>query len=492
MDHLNSLDVVVPTPQTPLPAKDAPDEDSLLPIIRVCAMSSKVASSAKSRINEMNLFQVGSSKYGEVWAVISYFLEHYKELPNLDIYDIELKKRYESGYCFDDYQLEQLMAEIKRWLSHESPPKGMEDYIMDMVDAYYSTAVMNQVASTMSEDLEDPEEAAEKMDRMSNKLRFTTKRSVKEASPFTGDISRYLFSDPRIPSGVPPIDDLTGGGPHPGEMVGMVMPSGTGKTMLATQLDEASVMSEQHVAHCSFEQDLMGDLALRLYVRASDGTKDQWEESNKPDVVFNDYPDLKVNWDNNKPYWEKYLHMFDEWASPQTIFKNPHDLFAPIKDLADMGKKVRYLILDWWGPAKYKLMQANKKSNMSDQMRREAQANYLYEIKNYTKECVNQGIPLTTIVFQQLKGAAAAQDKHGNKKHSSHDAQEDASFNNNFDYCGATSTLNTKNNTITLCSDKTRGAESHISTYKVDGNRGLIKELSAEEKSYINKSKIRS
>jgi len=77
-------------------------------------------------------------------------------------------------------------------------------------------------------------------------------------------LDKYLVYKPRHPFGIRVLDLITGGGIAPGETLGLLGPTGGGKTVLAVGMLCERVLRKQHAMLVSYEQPVEGDIAERL------------------------------------------------------------------------------------------------------------------------------------------------------------------------------------------------------------------------------------
>ena len=85
-------------------------------------------------------------------------------------------------------------------------------------------------------------------------FRSIARNLVMSVLPITGAGMDYDVSDKRIPSGVPALDEMLGGGYYEGSCILLTGTSGTGKSTLGAHLAEKSCAEGKRCLYFSFEE----------------------------------------------------------------------------------------------------------------------------------------------------------------------------------------------------------------------------------------------
>ena len=237
------------------------------------------------------------------------------------------------------------------------------------------------------------------------------------------DIWGNLQEEDQMEVGQTYFDQALDGGLRVGEAMLVVMPSGGGKTTLGFQFASHQVDTGQHVVYFSTEQDAAGDLTFRQLVLGTHERRDVFKggPASVPASVHSKIAAAKIR-------WEKYFHLV-EAREAVTV----EQLWDPLDALIEEEGIPSYVVLDWWGRLKNRLIfNGSTSGGKSDFLIRAKSSNELDKLI--------QGIKARRtrlIVLHQLAGAAAT--KGPKAKVSSHDAQEDSNLNNLFEFAFASS-----------------------------------------------------
>lgn len=481
-------------------------------IIRACVLSHRVVTAAKDLIDEMDLFRSGRHWFAEVWAVVRDHMLEYNRIPShVDLIVEKLNYRREHGE-FCDYLADDVKARLVKWTAdgYSLDYSTETDILLRIDDIWhkYMKRKLHDVGTKAVHDSYSRDELVQELGVVHDKLSSRASVYCAPTNPWREMEDKDLSADKLIPynvrkpTGVPPLDDLTGGGPLPGEMITFIIPSKVGKTTLGLQLSNNACLRHERVAYHSSEQAMKGDLTLRMFVHVYGKPRSFWKHRSIQatiDALMKDLTDRAAQGDaeaiielqnifTRKQAWKEYFDFHDEWRS-KVRFKSASDFFDPIfRSKEERGEDHRYLILDWWG--KFKDQYCSTAKGDEQYVMKARQSELLSTIKGYTEEAVDRGIPLTTIILHQLSGAAAER-SNGPQNQSSHAAQGDKDYNNLFDFASAAG------GKYPLKEDKTyprvnfnhacsRSAEGGSSVYRLDGpNCVFLSEDPEQLKKYL-------
>lgn len=336
----------------------------------------------------------------------------------------------------------------------------------DLVKGAREQAVVQQIAEDFSKG--DVSNTLEKLDAAKSKIISDPSLKVKDNNPFrksVAEFNAYLAQVVRTPLGIDFIDVALGGGALPGDMIGWVMPSKAGKTTFVWQFVAAHVLAKKHIVVFTFEQPMKGDLAIRSSVLASNSKRSDWVSNNLDKIA----PDIRERFLRGKELWAEYLHVYDHWVDPSAPLISIEHMFSPVRDLIAEGKKPVFIMLDWWGPIIIKLHQ-HLHNTSSEADKRRAQKTWLQQVKGTASAL---GIPVG--VWHQMAGAVATRDRVG----TAHDAQEDKSFPDFFDFV-FTSGRKSTDNEVELHLGTARAAANSIIHLYLDGERCKFRVKRAE------------
>jgi hypothetical protein len=426
-------------------------------VLRHLVRREKVLASTYKVINMLKYFE-SIPMFNLVWIIVEDFFKTYTTTLSKEALNVELQKVFNISAPEEDGYTEAEMLFLLEELFQDTP--------------FADQIVLEKIASLKKEhhlkQLSRPQLSAEDVEASLEGIRKAgtlAKQSAKpvEVNIFKGvtdlaslaSLNSFLIQAKRNPTGVDFIDRAFGGGVLPGEVIGFIMPTKTGKTTLGLQLACECVLRKKHVVYVQFEQLITGDLAQRQLVLASGGTRKDW---NKGDIT---QVDIKVQEKLLKgaTLWAEYMHCFDTWVTKDNPLFSPSDIYEIVQDLNSQGKHVDLVILDWWGLLKGKLQDSN--GIVNDNMLRQKQAAWMHEIKACTSS-----LGVTTFIFHQVAGAAAARKKG---MPSAHDGQGDKDWPNLSDACFVSGRKDSDSN-VTFTLDTSRStANVHELKVHLDG-----------------------
>lgn len=158
---------------------------------------------------------------------------------------------------------------------------------------------------------------------------------------------KCLSTSIKVPVGVRWIDVLSEGGHSRGEVVGVLGPSGGGKSTTSVQILMAQAKRKQHTVLFTYEQSIVGDFAERLYCHLFD---------DRPVDFFRNTPYSKWS-DEDKAIWKQrsalvgpYLHVLDFAKKGTEGGGGVRDISDALIALQKKGQKITYVIIDWLWP----------------------------------------------------------------------------------------------------------------------------------------------
>jgi len=167
-----------------------------------------------------------------------------------------------------------------------------------------------------------------------------TVRTPDLIDPFAdGDPPDYV---PRIPIGIPFLDDLIGGGIRRGESYGLLAGSGGGKTTLAIEAAIELARQGAHALYFSYEQAPDDEFMARVFSCATGVRRDRiagrpWSDIDEP---------VKKKIDKAKAALAGYLHIADRSTSGDDLV----EIESAIAELARTDRLPTLVIIDWLGP----------------------------------------------------------------------------------------------------------------------------------------------
>ena len=373
------------------------------------------------------------------------FFREYNEFPTPVIHrqDLETLGR-EKGVT--DVHLQSIMMQALEWMGKRLVNDGPAE---DIMKAFRENAIRSRLRETLETD-----HLQKAVDEVIGELRIDPFQRPREENPFS-DPAAYLATTKPHPFGVTFMDVAMNGGAQLGETVGLIAPSGGGKTTIGLQVVERQVYEGRHVIYIATEQKLKGDLSLRTFVLATGMTRADWS-CNWRDIS----PRALELYKKAEAPWRKYFHFYDvSRIQPTSI----DALYAPVQEQIEKGNQPVYVIIDWWGDVRDALIEALTERQVSEAEIRRRSRGWLKEVVNKASE-----LRIVNFALHQLSGKAAR--KSAESVQSSHDAQEDSNFNNRMDFA-FTFSKKASNGRVLCHVDKARRFRNETFQLKLDGDR---------------------
>jgi hypothetical protein len=346
---------------------------------------------------------------------------------------------------------------------YEPPSTKDYQYIKDIIKASIETHNHQEVKRSLAVET-DPTE----IDRIITNAATQQSRGVLNEINLIDPIAELeynLVEESLIPFGIDFLDEILDGGVTVGEMIGILAPSGGGKTSLALQIIKAQILVGNPVLHISTEQGIRGDITRRICMMLTGEERNMFKGASFSSLPLDVQNTLRIHQERLAG-----LYKFWDFKKDKNDFKDAEALFSPIRMMKEAGLDPKLVVLDWWGNMKDSL-EANFQSTGSDNQNRRFGRDLLNTIRRWAEEY--EVIP---IIFHQLSGEAASK----KTVPSTHSAQEDRNFNNPFDYCFAFSQRDS-DEIATLNADKARGASRTKMQVRLDPQSGAWTKLDNED-----------
>jgi len=162
------------------------------------------------------------------------------------------------------------------------------------------------------------------------------------------ELAKY---EPRIPTGINWLDDISSGGGREGELWLVLGPSGGGKSMWTVHYACSQALMGNYTVWCSYEQSLEGDLAERIIANVTDESLDKIR-----DKGFNNLEE-----DIQRKFWasvagaDDKLVVMDMTKKEYNPSLDPRDnggmysVWQEVKKLKAEGKQIKTVVIDWVG-----------------------------------------------------------------------------------------------------------------------------------------------
>ena len=284
----------------------------------------------------------GRNAYGSVEGVISqcirsdievthevlmnYLLSYYDKIPPNDT---EYKELYAAI-------LEELVKDLK--------------YTPKICFKHLEAIAQSKAEAKLRSKLLDPSQKAAIQEAVNEYISETEKveeqqTGVKVYHPFK-DRMKLLRKRPRIPTGVSVIDSILQGGIVPGEHLGILGGSGSGKSIIANQLVCNFAIRKMDTLIVQFEQPIDGDIIERQFAYLTGRSINDFRDKGMdlPDEVLADMEKVE-------PIMEHIRCISYVDKDSTSGREGSKDLIKDFQSVWDSGFHFKFLILDWLGAA---------------------------------------------------------------------------------------------------------------------------------------------
>ena len=137
-------------------------------------------------------------------------------------------------------------------------------YAINLIQQLVDTRQIRQLAANLG-NVQDADEFKDGMDRLRQAHQATRLSGVENMNHLFVPGQLSFTNSIRTPTGVPFVDTLFNGGTAPGEVYGILAPTGGGKTTLASMLYCELAKQRRHVALFSYETELQPQVTNKIY-----------------------------------------------------------------------------------------------------------------------------------------------------------------------------------------------------------------------------------
>ena len=419
------------------------------------------------------------TKYRVIYEVLEAYVSEHNALPTYDTLSLEVLKVAESVDDCDErflYEVNMLLWHAF-WYGDPPAPKGLDqfnpDYILSRdgpLQVLVNEVKLSPLRAAVSH-MNDPIEVAQ--------VFLDAQQTVKNTRvTATGGVFMKLSSETRAELlEVPPpvltgveLIDVTVGGLAPASMVGVLAESSGGKTMFGIQYTVEQAFAGRKTALFSYEQQLEGDIASRLYSYAASIGREEFKQAQEHKTAHGHYPDdiaqaLQVAEDR----LSENLFLFDMSGKIEDQgYGGVEEIEQYLAALEADGIKIEVLVIDWLGVM---VKQAYKMG--ADWMKKIDNLAQKVQFELGELKAVNSRYGLTTMVLHQI-APGVIESKSPSFKPDWTTAHECKSFGHLMHYVFTFGRKDRKTNCMWFCVPKARGVPQKEVISRMDGEYNQI------------------
>ena len=353
--------------------------------------------------------------------------------------------------------------------------KGLftENICMRLLDEVVQAKAVRELQQEIAQPktLIDMEKAITTFNQAVSAIRAKPEDTIRIWNPLD-DMEDLLAERPRTPTGVAIIDKILAGGISLGEHIGILGPSGGGKTICSNMLQCNLAIRGFSTLYIQTEQTISGDIAYRMYsymlgVPMATFVNKKFEEIDP--LVVQRIRELKPVWDRMR-----CVSTADKEAKTS---KASNEVVEIIKQVMDTGFIPQFVILDWLGALVLDFMRCSSGDKQAFHLKAE-------DLK-YTLNKFFRANNISAIYLHQTD--TATQHREPAYKPRKNDSDNYHAFANNLEACiciGTATKFDDGMQVAWMGADKARGMQSgKYVMAKIDGAKACITEC--EDGEYV-------
>lgn len=268
------------------------------------------------------------------------------------------------------------------------------------------------------------------------------------------DPGRFLVRRPRMPFGIRALDLISGGGLAPGEVMGLLGPTGGGKTVMAVGMACERARRAQHVQLYTYEQRTEGDVMERLCCYMTGLDIGRFRDKALVDLD----PGASARLREESARYAKYLSVVD-LAQGTRGSGGMDEVMSYIDIQAERGECPGLVIIDWLGSMVQRYLAFN---NLQSDQYRHIGHQFIDKLSSHAKK-----LGYSAVINHQLRTDAAR--RRPEVKPNVAEAHEMRAFAYYLDACACLGTLSPDTFVGWLIMDKQRRGACGDVLVRLDG-----------------------
>ena len=247
------------------------DGDEKTIVLRHLMRRPELFAAAVDFVNDCGYFR-DYPQYGILLAVLRDYWQTCRRLPGLDVY-LHQVIDFVEAQGLPESNKNTLKYIVTRFYATEDFSDGFVEYVLRQErQDYEARRIANQIELRKS-----PDDILNVIKDAHQRLVVDPFRKLESSTAFK-DIEGNMEDIVKFKLGLQFMDMALDGGLAIGETALLIAPSGGGKTTLGLQISDKQVREQMPVVYFHTEQPQKGDLAIRQYVLATNGTRAEFKE----------------------------------------------------------------------------------------------------------------------------------------------------------------------------------------------------------------------
>lgn len=327
--------------------------ESLVRLLTYVVRCHEVSSMARLKLKPQDFDAATQHEFQVAWIAAKAYWEQYNERPSMgymtDVCVAVMQAQGDTPSVLYD-RVKALVQEIYNFPEDQLDPRYGKELLQAFLSRLYLKAI-GQLGATHTD-------AATVHELVESEFRDRHVSDMHEIDPFDID-EETSFGDPREPLGTAVVDKLMGGGTFSSDVIGILGPTGGGKTMLALQIAGGLALKNQHVLYFTYESP-PEELRPRLFSCIGRIHRDKLEGKRVKDLD----PETKETVKKAIGTCKKYVTLIDRASEGWS----PIEVEERLRQAIAAGQKPRLIVIDWLWVAVSRASVNSAKSNRPDRM----------------------------------------------------------------------------------------------------------------------------
>lgn len=302
-----------------------------------------VINKALDKLKPDDFDRAGEMSRRIIWAVIKdwYVIER-RAIPR-DILEIEVRTRLRAAPgILSKSEEESMWSDILAAYLYPTDELQPDWILRNLSEFLIDRQVMPQIQLAAS--MGSGEELTGLLEKINKVKAQSQLRTVNEETIFRSS-TKVTVNIKRKPTGVLYVDKMLNGGTIPGELYGVLAPSGGGKTTTGIAVVVEGARSMRHTAFFSYETEVQPEISNRMYMVAGKIPRDAFKDLTSMDDLASSH---RIKLDTALDTISPYMHICD---MKKELMKGigsggPAELRTKLEEYKDAGTPIELVVID--------------------------------------------------------------------------------------------------------------------------------------------------